>query len=335
MKKKSLLVLLVLVLAVSLVAVGCGGNNQPAAPSGGDAKPALDFPTKDINMIIAFSAGGSSDVQARIVEKYFKDEFGVNLIFQYKTGAGGAVGFGELAKSRPDGYTIGGLNVPHIVLQPLAQPTQFDIDSFEYIAQVVNDPQVLAVQTNSPITDLQDLIARAKDNPGRLTMGNVGTLSGHHIASLEFMDLTDTNFTLIPYTGAADQIAALLGGHVDVIMGNLNDVMRDQENIRVIAIAEPERHVMAPDWPTFKEQGVDLVSGITRLFAVPAGTPQEIVDRLREGFRNIATNPEYLADMERIGQPAEYLDGPEVELRVKEASERAKELLEKHGLLKK
>lgn len=327
MKKKLLLGLLVLSLAVTMLVAGCGKEEGTVDVS--------NYPSKDINMVIAFSAGGSSDIQARIIEKYFREEAGVNLIFNYKTGAGGAVGFGEIAKSKADGYTIGGLNVPHIVLQPLGQPTQFDIDSFEYIAQVVNDPQVLAVQKNSPIQDLNDLIERAKAEPGRLTMGNVGTLSGHHVASLEFMDKTDTKFTLVPYTGAADEIAALLGGHVDVIMGNLNDVMRDQENIRVIGIAHDERHEMTPDWPTFREQGVDMVSGITRLFAAPAGTPEEVVEELRTIFRNICNNPDYLADMERIGQPAEYLDGPDVEKQVEEASKNAKVLLEKHGLLQK
>ena len=321
--KKKLVWLLILSLVVSVVLVGCG------------TKKAEKYPSKDITMIIAFTAGGSSDVQARIVEKYFKQEFGVNTIITYKTGAGGAVGFGEIAKAKPDGYTIGGINVPHIVLQPLGQETQFTPDSFEYIAQVVNDPTVIAVKKDSPIKDLNDLIERAKKEPEKVTLGNVGTLTGHHITSLEFMDKTNTKFTLIPYKGAADEIAALLGGHVDAIVGNLNDVMRDTDKIRVLAIATKERHKMAPDWPTFKEQGVDLVSGITRHFAAPKGTPPEIVKRLREGFKNITSKPEYLEDMKKIGQPAEYLDGPEVEKMVKEESIKAKALLEKYGLLKK
>ena len=111
---------------------------------------AAAYPEKPINMIIAFTAGGSSDVQARIMQKYWNKYAPQPWVFVYKPGAGGIIGFTEIAKARPDGYTIGGLNVPHIILQPLAQNAQFTPDSFKYICQVVNDPQCIAVRKDSP-----------------------------------------------------------------------------------------------------------------------------------------------------------------------------------------
>ncbi|MDK2824804.1 MAG: hypothetical protein PWQ67_2721 [Clostridia bacterium] len=332
MKKKFIVILMLVSFILTLGLTGCQKSEEP---KNDDGKTEAKYPNKDITMIIAFSAGGSSDVQARIVEKYFKDEFGVNPIITYKTGAGGEVGFTELAKSNADGYTIGGLNVPHIVLQPLARETEFTIDSFAYIGQMVNDPQVIAVMKDSKYNTLQELIDDAKANPGQITLGNVGTFTGHHIASLKLMDLTGTEFTLIPYKGSADQIVALQGGHVNAIMGNLNDVMRDVEKYKILGITTEERHPLAPDWPTFKEQGIDMTSGITRLFAAPKDIDPEKLARLREGFKKIANNPEYLKDMEKIGQPAEWKDGEQVYEELKKETETAKKLLEKFGLLEK
>ncbi|MFZ7102746.1 MAG: tripartite tricarboxylate transporter substrate binding protein [Peptococcaceae bacterium] len=330
MKKKIIVALLVLSLVLTLGLTGCQKTEEPKEEAG---QAEANYPEKDITVIIPFSAGGSSDVQARIVEKYFKEEFGVNMIITYKEGAGGEVGFTELAKANPDGYTIGGLNVPHIVLQPLARETEFDVDSFAYIGQMVNDPQVVAVLKDSKYNTLQELIDDAKASPGSITLGNVGTFSGHHIASLKLMDLTGTEFTLIPYKGSADQIVALQGGHVNAIMGNLNDVMRDLDKYKILGITTEERHPLAPDVPTFKEQGFDMTSGITRLFAAPKDIAPEKIARLQEGFEKIANNPEYLADMEKIGQPEEWKTGAEVEELLKTEVETARNLLEKYNLL--
>jgi len=329
MNKKLIAVLLIIGFLLTLGLTGC----QKAEEKQDGGKNEEQYPSKDITMIIPFTAGGSSDVQARIVEKYFKEEFGVNLIITYKEGAGGEVGFTELAKSKTDGYTIGGLNTPHIVLQPLARETDFNADSFAYIGQMVNDPQLVAVLKDSKYNTLQELIDDAKANPGKITLGNVGTFSGHHIASLNLMDLTGTEFTLIPYKGAADEIVALQGGHVNAIMGNLNDVMRDLEKYKILGITSEERHRLAPDAPTFKEQGIDLTQNITRLFAAPKGIAPEKLARLQEGFENIAKNPEYLKDMEKIGQPEEWKNGSEVEQSLKTEVEVATRLLEKYDLL--
>ncbi|MGI6226706.1 MAG: tripartite tricarboxylate transporter substrate binding protein, partial [Peptococcales bacterium] len=324
-------ILLIIGFVLTLGLTGCQKSEEKQ--EGGKAEE--NYPSKDITVIIPFTAGGASDVQARIVEKYFKEEFGVNMIITHKEGAGGEIGFTEIAKAKPDGYTIGGLNVPHIVLQPLARETDFTPDSFAYIGQVVNDPQVIAVMKDSKYNTLQDLIDDAKANPGKITLGNVGTFSGHHIASLNFMDLTGTEFTLIPYKGSADEIIALQGGHVNAIMGNLNDVMRDLDKYKILGITSEERHPLAPDAPTFIEQGLDLTSGITRLFAAPKGIAPEKLARLQEGFERIAKNPEYLKDMERIGQPEEWLTGAQVEEQIKVETEIATRLLEKYDLLDK
>ena len=160
------------------------------------------------------------------MQKYWNKYVEEPWVFVYKPGAGGIIGFTEIAKATPDGYTIGGLNVPHIVLQSLAQRAAFNAESFDYIAQVVNDPQCVAVLKSSKYKSFQEIIDDAKVHPNKVKIGLVGPLSGHHLMFLEFNKLyPDVKLSRVFYKGAADQNAALLGGEVDLIFGNINDVM--------------------------------------------------------------------------------------------------------------
>ena len=269
---------------------------------------AAAYPEKPINMIIAFTAGGSSDVQARIMQKYWNKYAPQPWVFVYKPGAGGIIGFTEIAKARPDGYTIGGLNVPHIILQPLAQNAQFTPDSFKYICQVVNDPQCIAVRKDSPYQSTSEIIAAARKNPGKIRVGLVGPLSGHHLMFLDYgKKYPDAKLTSVFYKGAADQNAALLGGEIDMIFGNINDVMRS----------------------------IDEVSDIRRCFAAPKGIKPAELDALRVLFKKICEDPEYLADMKKAGQPAEYMDGEAFAAYIAGQQAHAQEALSAAGLLKK
>ncbi|SHE31488.1 Tripartite-type tricarboxylate transporter, receptor component TctC [Desulfofundulus australicus DSM 11792] len=328
--KRKLFTLLLAGIMVFLVAISAGCGQKQSGSSSSE----LNYPTKPVNMIIAFTAGGSSDVQARLMQKYWDKLVDQPWVFQYKPGAGGAIGFAEIARAKPDGYTIGGVNVPHIVLQPLGQNAQYSIDDFEYICQVVNDPQVLAVRKDSKFKSVKEVLDYAKENPGKLKVGIVGTFTGHHLMLLELQDKTGIKVTQVVYKGAADQNAALLGGEIDVMIGNVNDVMRSLEQMRILAVASEERSKFLPDVPTFKEEGIDIVSDIRRGFVVPKGTDPRVVQFLRDTFKKIAEDPEYLKDMEKAGQPAEYMSGEEFEKYVREQNEKARELLTKFGLLK-
>lgn len=292
------------------------------------------YPEKPINMIVAFTAGGSSDVQARIMQKYWNKYSDQQWVFVYKPGAGGAIGFGEIANSRTDGYTIGGVNVPHILLQPMVQKAQFSIDSFAYICQVVNDPQAVAVRNDSRFTSVKDVFDFAAANPGKLKVGLVGPNSGHHLMLLDVKSRFDFPVTEVFYKGAADQNAALLGGEIDVMFGNLNDVMRSLEEMTVLALAGEKRNDFLPDVPTMRELGYDVVSDIRRAYVAPAGVDKANLDYLREIFSKIAHDPEYLADMKQAGQPCEYMDGDAFASYVRTQNGIVKAMMEKAGLLK-
>lgn len=268
------------------------------------------YPDKPINLIIAFTAGGSSDVQARIMQKYWVKYANSQWNFIYKPGAGGAIGFAEIARAKKDGYTIGGANVPHMIIQPLMQRAQFTIESFDYICQVVNDPQVVAVRKDSKFENIKDVFDFAKANPGKLKLGLVGPNSGQHLMYLDVIGKYDFPVAPIFYKGAADQNVALLGGEIDVIFGNLNDVMRSMEEMRLLSISSEKRDsAFVPDVPTMREEGYDILSDIRRCYLAPKGLPPEHLKYLRDTFEKICHDPEYVSDMIRAGQPHEYMSG--------------------------
>lgn len=322
--KKSILILMAAILTVSLLISLCSCSDNAAKTT---------YPEKPVNMIIAFTAGGSSDVQARIVEKYWKDNFNNQpLVFDYKTGAGGQVGFTEITKAAPDGYTIGGINVPHIVLQALSSSATFKIEDFAYIAQVVKDPLLLAVKSDSSIDSLREFIDEAKKMGGKMNIGIVGPFTAHHIGILQLADLLGVELNPVIFKGSADQNVALLGGHVDAMLGNLNDVMRDLAGFKILALADDERHPWIKDTPTFKELNVNFVADIRRGFAGPKDLAPNVLQHLRDGFKNICNDSEYLKEMEKIGQPSSYLSGEDFEKYVFDYAETAQTIIEKYGL---
>jgi tripartite-type tricarboxylate transporter receptor subunit TctC len=312
LKKKVGVVLLFLVLGVFFLGGLVACNKQEAQDV---------YPCKPVNMIIAFTAGGSSDVQARIVEK-----------FEYHTGAGGQVGFTEITKATPDGYTIGGINVPHIVFQSMSSSATFALDDFAYLAQVVKDPLLLAVNRESKINTLEDFIQEAKLKEGKLNIGIVGPFTAHHIGVLQLADLLGIELNPVIFKGAADQNVALLGGHVEAMLGNLNDVMRDLSGFKILALAAEERHPWIQEVPTFRELNVDFEADIRRGFAAPRGIEPAVLEILRSGLEKICHNPEYLQEMEKIGQPENYLSGEEFEQYVMEYAKTARATIQKYNL---
>ncbi|WP_018924910.1 tripartite tricarboxylate transporter substrate binding protein [Salsuginibacillus kocurii] len=309
------------------VLAACGGDEASDTQAEGD--DSINYPEENVNMIVPFSAGGTTDVNARLIEEHWPDYFDENLVIEYREGAGGEVGFTEIANSEPDGYTIGNVNVPHIYLQPVGRDTDFDIDSFDYLSRLVADPQVLAVREDSEFETLDDFKAALEAEPRSQTVGIVGTLTGDHLTTLQFMDETGLEVNESPLPGAADAMSNLLGGHVDAIMGNLGDVITEQDQVRVLGIATEERHDWLPDAPTFKEQGVDLVAAIDRGLAFPKGTPDEVLEAVEEVIDEITSDPEYDESMENAGLPNEFLPGDEWEEEIREEAEQAEELLER------
>jgi tripartite-type tricarboxylate transporter receptor subunit TctC len=200
---------------------------------------------------------------------------------------------------------------------------------------VVNDPQAVVVSKDSPFKKAQDVFDYVKANPGKLKLGLVGPNSGHHLMFLDVQGKFPAfKVTEVFYKGAADQNVALLGGEIDVMFGNLNDVMRSLEEMRVLALAGEKRNAFLPDVPTMREQGFDIVSDIRRGFVAPKNIDKTQLEFLRGVFKKICTDPEYLKDMKTAGQPSEYMDGDALYNYIKAQNDIVKAALLKAGAIK-
>lgn len=250
------------------------------------------FPEKAVTYQIPFSPGGQSDVEARRQQPMLEKELGVKVMIQYKPGGGGSVGWANLTRQKNNGYFISGINVPHIILQPLARGNAgYETDDLQPIAFFQSTPIGLAVLKDSPVQSLEDLVDYAKDKPGAFTCGGSGTWSGHHIAYLQFQKLAGINMTYVPYKGASPSVAAFLGGHVMALWANSNDLFQHRDKIRVLAFATAEPFKPMPEVPTFQSKGYDMEVAIDRGAAAPKGTPAEVIKVLEKAFLNISSDP--------------------------------------------
>lgn len=261
-----------------------------------------DFPSKSITYQIPFGPGGQSDLEARRQQPLLEKALGVKVVIQYKPGGGGSIGWADLIKHKPDGYFISGINIPHIVLQPLARGNAgYQTDQLKPIALFQATPIGLAVLNSSPFNTLEDFITEAKKNPGAITCGGSGTWSGHHIAHLQFGKMAGIKMTYIPSKGAAKSIAAFLGGHVQAVWANSNDLVQHADKIKVLAFGTKQPFANMPDVPTFESKGYKLYASIDRGAGAPPGTPDSVIKVLEKAFLDIANNPDVIQQMRRDG----------------------------------
>jgi len=281
--------------ALFITLVLCIGTAHQVAHSQGK------YPSKQLTYLVCFDPGGQSDRTARQQQAPLQKLLGQQVVIDYKVGGGGALGWKELARAKPDGYTFAGFNTPHIILQPMQQEVGYKTDQIVPVVTFQRTPLALAVLETSPYKTLKDFVDFAKANPGKLTVGGSAVFSGPHFATLRAENLTGIKTTYVPFTGAAPQMTAFLGGHTDACMGNSDDLTRFKDKLRVLAFATEERFPEFPNAPTFKELGFDMVEGTERGVAVPPGTPKEVIDTLEKAFLEISRDPQIQKEMKEQG----------------------------------
>ena len=297
---------------------------------------ATDFPKGPITYIIPFPPGGQSDVEARMQQPYLEKILGVPIVVNYMPGAGGALAWTKFAQAKPDGYTVCGINIPHIILQPLSQKdAAFKTDDLKPLCIFESTPIGLAVKKDSKINSLKEFIEFAKANPGKVTVGISGKLSGHHMASLQFEKMTNTKLTLVTFTGAAPQVTNLLGGHVEAIWGNSSDLVGYQTQMKILSIGTEKRMDVLPNFPTFQEQGLKFYPRIDRGVAVPKNTPADITAKVEKAFLETVNMPEYHSKILQAGFVPMGLNSQQSMKYIAEETEIFKKLLAEHNLLLK
>lgn len=288
---------------------------------------AFAWPDRPIELIVGFAPGGGTDLTARTLAKYLEEDLGQTVTVINKPGASGAIGLSYVGRAKPDGYTLGMTNMPGLVSLPIERDAGFTLDSFTYLANLVRDPSAFSVKLDSPYKSMKALIDEAGKDPEAISYGSTGVGTDDHLALVLFEQATGVQLNHVPFNGAGPLRNALLGGHTDVGGMNLGEAMPyNGQVVRILGQASEKRSPLAPDVPTFKEQGIDLVFASERGVVAPKGIPEEVTTVLREALKRVAAEPEFQKHMQQQFTEMDYLNGDEWRARLTASDERFKKL---------
>lgn len=294
--------------AVLLAAAGCA-----AAPG---ALAQNNWPEKPITMVVPFPPGGVADTVARPVAEALSRELRQPVVVDNKAGAGGAVGIGFVARAPADGYTVL-LSLSSISILPeadaiLARKPAYQMNQFKPIARFTADPTVLVVRADAPWKTLAEFIADARTKPGTYNYGSSGNYGTMHVPMEMLKNAAGFRMTHIPYTGAGPAVMALLAGQVDAVASGPATVVQQINAGKLRALAHWGDQPLAalPGVPSLQQAGYDVKFAQWSGLFVPAGTPDEVIRKLRAASAKVATDPAVAQVIEKAGSPLAYLDAP-------------------------
>jgi tripartite-type tricarboxylate transporter receptor subunit TctC len=262
---------------------------------------AQDFPARDVTYVIPFAEGGESHVSAELQRPAFKAMTGHDFRFEFHPGGGGAIAWAGLNDLSGDGYTVMGVNMPHVVLQPQQEEPAYTTDDLTPVYWFHYTPDAIVVSSDSQFETLADLVAHAEEKPEVLTFAGSGSGTANHLAQVTFDKLAGIETTYIPFKGTAAASTALAVGQVMAQWGYTTVGIAERDRVRLLAVAMEERHPAFPDVPTFRELGYEMVDGAYRGVAVPASTPEELRQRWSDMLAGINADPDFRAAMEKAG----------------------------------
>jgi tripartite-type tricarboxylate transporter receptor subunit TctC len=270
-----------------------------------------DFPTKEVQIIVPWSAGGATDLIFRALAASSEKYLGKAVVVVNRPGGGGAVGYTEAAQAPPDGYTLVSAITPLTIL-PHTVKTAFTYKSFAPIINVSMDPSMFLVKSDAPWKDLKEFLNYAKQNPDKITVGNSGAGGGVHLVALAFQKAAGVKFNHIPFPGGGPSVTALLGGHINAVSVSPPEGIAQVQagKLRIIALFAEKRLAMFPNVPTVKEQGVNFVMGMWRGLAAPKGTPPDVIKKLLDVFKKGMETPTFKKSAADMAVTVHYL-GPE------------------------
>jgi tripartite-type tricarboxylate transporter receptor subunit TctC len=297
---------------------------------------AEEYPTKPINLIVPWPAGGSGDITARTLAETAKKELGQPIIVENKPGAGGNVGATLILTKPPDGYTIGETSTNALMISYHTGLLNFHpVNEMTHIMRVSGLLHGLVVRADSPWKTIQEFIKYSKDNPQKVSYGSPGVTSATRLAMEELSILAGgVQWVHMPLKGEAETNAALLGGHVEAIANSGWAPLVDAGKLRVLALFGAQRNSRFPQAPTLKEIGYNVVWDAPTGFFGPKGMPKPIVKKLQDAFRKGMDESNFLNAMKRLEKPITYLNSEDCEKAVREESERIEKLAKKLGLQK-
>jgi tripartite-type tricarboxylate transporter receptor subunit TctC len=279
------------------------------------------WPERPITLIVPFGAGAGTDLTGRTVAQFLSRELGQPVVVQNRPGAGGAIGYAAVAEAPPDGYTICTTNTPGMVIIPIERGAQarFTLDSLTPLAGIVEDPAIIAVRPDSGIRDVQDLLARARREPRGITASIQGVGGSAWVSMKMLEQATGVQFEHVIYSSGVAAVLAAIQRQVVVGTANLGEslVMAAGQPWQVLGVMSKERVALAPEVPTLREQGVDVIATTVRGISGPRGLPAEILARYGAAFDKITQDPEFQATCRRTFQPLNYMNAAQFSAHVR------------------
>ena len=299
------------------------------------AQQPVRYPERQLNLIVAFSPGGTTDLAFRLLAREIEKVLGQPVIVQNRAGAGGAISMGAIASAKPDGYTFGQIPTQTVFVMPFIEKLQYNpVLDLTFISQSAEAPFGIVVKKDSPYASLKDLIAEARRNPGTL---NYGTNAATGVANLVIDQIgrqENARFTNVPFKGSPEAHAALLGGHIAFVAGEINSSMVEAGVIRLIALFSEGSRPMYPTVPSLKVLGYDIPAPVFYVIAGPRGMPSAIVTRIDDAVARAVHEPAFLKGAQELKLSIVYRDHKELAEYVARNYEYFGKLLAAMGLVK-
>jgi tripartite-type tricarboxylate transporter receptor subunit TctC len=270
------------------------------------AQPAPGYPTKPIRLLVPFTPGGSQDVLARLLSVPVTQSIGRNIVVDNRPGAGGLIATQEVARANSDGYTLLLSTGAQMGIAPaLNRDAGYDpVKSFVHVVHLVDAPFVLIAYPAFPVSNVKELVAYTRANPGKVNTASTGNGTYTHLTLELFKSLTGADMTHVPYKGAAPAIADLISRQVQTMFTQTASAQpyTSTNRLKALGVTAPKRAAAMPDVPTFGEQGVKLNVSVWIGISAPAGTPRPIVDRVAKEFGAALQQPDVRERLTALGQ---------------------------------
>lgn len=325
-----------LILSLTIVALlaACGSNTKSTDNAAGGNSAAADFPNRNIEIIVPFSAGGVSDILTRSFVEAASDIIDATITVKNVNGGSGTVGNYELVRAKPDGYTWLWAATGHISSALHITPAEYTMDDFTIVNKIGDMVATIVVPKDSPFQTVEDLVNFAKENPGEVTVGNPGEATVVAMLANLLEDRTGVSFQHVPFQGSGELLPALLGGHVQVGFMNVPEVEAQVKagELRALAVLSESRVDLMPDVPTIVEEGIDGVTGgAAHFFILPNDVDPEIVAKIDELTKQVYESDKFKELMAQAGYQLGYKTADDARAEVKDWYDVTGEIYKKLG----
>ncbi|MCA0963029.1 tripartite tricarboxylate transporter substrate binding protein [Salipiger bermudensis] len=294
---------------------------------------AADYPQRPIQVVVPYSAGGSTDLSMRVVADAFERAFDAQMVVRNQPGGGGGIGSSAAINARPDGYTLGAGAQGPLVIKPLIGGTDYQLDDVEFIGLYARSLQVMVACADAPFADYDAFIEYAKSDAPQV--GNSGAGGANQISAEAFADAAGISIESVPFNGSSEARTACIGGHIDAMVASPAEAKAASEagQMTPLFVMEDERIDLFPDTPTAVEKGVDFTWSSWKGLIGPKGMDEATVAWLRDAVEKVATDEEFVKTLTDMGEFVTYENGEEFEARARKDMETTKSVLKKLDML--